>query len=163
MDVLTNDAMRLFRSERDVARHLRVVMRNAPGAKTERSRIQIARLPLKPRPVNRPPVKTRRRSRLKPSSPQPQLLKRFAQQNRRRFSRTSRRILLLPTMNQPIKKSPSSNDDRIRRNAPPIAQQHTADAVLSSQFPVLSAINYIVIPTLSLPKGKDLLLLSAEC
>src|SRR6266851_5084310 len=106
---------------------MRVVMRHASGAKTERSRIQIARLPLKARPVNRAPVKPRRRSRLKPASPQLQLLKRFAQQNRRRFSRTSRRILLLPAMNQPVKKSPSSDDDRIRRNAPPIAKQHTAN------------------------------------
>src|SRR6202140_1761390 len=125
MHVLANDAMRLFRGKRDVTRHLRVVMRNAPGAKTERSRIHIARLPLKARPVNRPPVKTRRRSRLKPASPQPKLLDRFSKQNRRRFSRTSRRILLLAAMNQPVKKSPSSNDDRIRRNAPPIANDQT--------------------------------------
>src|SRR6202043_4061262 len=99
--------------KRDVARHLRVVMRHAPSAKTERGRIQIARLPLKARPVNRPPVKPRRRSCLQRASPQPKLLKRFAQQNRRRFSRKTRRILLLPAMNQPFKKSPSSNDDRI--------------------------------------------------
>src|SRR6266478_7959437 len=142
MHILANDAMRLFRSKRDVARHQRVMMRNAPRAKTERSRIQIARLPLKARPVNRPPIEPRRRSRLKPASPQPQLLKRFAQQNRRRFSRTSRRILLLPAMNQPVKKSPSSNNDRIRRNTPPIAKQNTADAVLSSQFPVLSSFGF---------------------
>ena len=36
--------MRLFSRERDVARHLRVVMRDAPGAKTERSRIGVAGL-----------------------------------------------------------------------------------------------------------------------
>src|ERR1700675_3763064 len=163
MDVLANNAMRLFRGKRDVARHLRVVMGHAPRAKTEWSRIQIARLPLKTRPFNLPPVKPRRRSLLKPASPQPKLIKQFPKQNPRRFSPTSRRILLLPTMNQPVKKSPSSNDDRIRRNTPPIAKQNAADKVLSSQFPVLSAINYIVILTLSLPKGKDLLLLTAEC
>src|SRR6267378_7699602 len=151
--------MRLFRSKRDVARHLRVVMRHAPRAKAKWRRIQIARLPLKARPVNRPPVKPRRRPRLKPASPQPQLLKRFAQQNRRRFSRTSRRILLLPAMNQPVKKSPCSNNDRVRRNPPPIAKQNTADNVLSSQFTVLSVPYYIVI----LSGAKDLLSLSAEC
>src|SRR6202795_5377752 len=139
MDVLANNAMRLFRGKRDVARHLRVVMGHAPRAKTEWSRIQIARLPLKTRPFNRPPVKPRRRSRLKPASPQPKLLKRFSKQNRRRFSRTSRRILLLAAMNQPVKKSPSSNDDCIRRNTSPIAKQDTADKVLSSQFSVLSS------------------------
>src|SRR5260370_23772371 len=46
MHVLANDAMRLFGGERDVARHLRVVMGNAPGAKAEWSRVQVARLPL---------------------------------------------------------------------------------------------------------------------
>src|SRR6202140_3870288 len=29
-------------------------------------------------------------------------------------------------MNQPVKKSPSSDDDRVRRNAPPIAKQNAA-------------------------------------
>src|SRR3982074_112267 len=163
MDVLANDAMRLFRSKRDVARHLRVVMRNAPSTKAEWSWIQIARLPLEARPVNRPPVKPRRRSGLKPACPQPKLLKRFAQQNRRRFSRTSRRILLFPAMNHPAHKRTSGDDDRIRRDTPPIAKQNAANAVLSPQFPVLSATNYIVVLTLSLPKGKDLFLLSAEC
>src|ERR1700686_1866682 len=139
MHVLANDAMRLFRSKRDVTRHLRVVMSDAPSAKTERSRTQIARLTLKARPANSSPAKPRRRSRLKPASPQPKLLERFSKQNRRRFSRTSRRILLLATMNQPVKKSPSSNDDRISRNTPPIAKQDTVDAVLSSQFSVLSS------------------------
>ena len=52
MDVLANDAMRRFGGKRDVARHLRVVMQNAPGAKAERSWIEIAGLALKARPVN---------------------------------------------------------------------------------------------------------------
>src|SRR5208282_2736723 len=112
---------------------LRVVMRHAPGAKAERSGIQIARLLLEARPVNRAPVETRRRPGLEPASAQAKLLERFAQQNRRRFSRTSRRILLLAAVNQPVKKSPGSDDDRISRNAPPIAQQDAANAVLSSR------------------------------
>src|SRR5208337_4428393 len=129
---------RLFRGKGDVAGHLRVVMRNAPGTKTERSGIQIARLPLEARPVNGAPVETRRRPGLEPASAQPKLLQRFAQQNRRRLSRTSRRILLFAAVDQPVEKSPGGDDDRTSRDAPPIAQQNTANAVASCQLPVLS-------------------------
>src|SRR5208282_5246150 len=112
MHVLTNDAMRLFGRKSDVAGHLRVMMRHSSRAEAEWSRIQIARLPLEARPLNGASVEPRRRPGLEPASAQPELLERFAQQNRRRFSRPSRRILLLPAMNQPVKKSPSSNDHR---------------------------------------------------
>jgi len=117
-------------------------MRDATRAKTERSRIHVARLSLKARPVNRPPVKPRRRPRLKPASPQPKLLKRFAQQNRRRFSRNVPPDTAAPRNESAVKKSPSSNNDRIRRNATPIAKQNTADKVLSSQFSVLSSFGF---------------------
>src|SRR5208282_3434979 len=130
MHVLANDAMRLSRCEGDVAGHLRVVMGNAPGAKAEWSRIQIAGLPLEAHPINRAPVEPRRRPGLEPASAQPKLLQRFTQQNRRRFSRPSRRILLLPAMNQPVQESTSSNDDRISRNAATIAKQDAAEAVV---------------------------------
>src|ERR1019366_8536799 len=127
MHVLANDAMRLFGGKGDVAGHLRVVMRHAPCTKAERSRVQIARLPLEARPVNAAPVKARRRPGLEPASAQAKLLKRFAQQTRRRFSRASRRILLFATMNQPVKKSSGSDDDRLSRDAAPIAQQDAAN------------------------------------
>ena len=140
MHVLANDAMRLFGGERDIARHLRIVMRNPPRSEAERSGIHISRLPLEARPVNRASVEPRRRPGLEPASAQAKLLERFAQQNRRRFSRTPRRILLLTAVNQPVKKSPGSDDDRIRRNAPPVAQQDAANAVLSSRFSVLSKV-----------------------
>src|SRR5208283_3512993 len=138
MHVLANDAMRLFGGKGDVARHLRVVMRNPPGAEAERSRIQIARLLLEPLPINRASVEPRRRPGFEPASAQAKLLERFAQQHRCRFSRTSGGILLLSAVNQPVKKSPSSDDDRIRRNAPPIAQQDAADTVVSRQSLVVS-------------------------
>ena len=127
MHVLANDAMRLFGGESDVARHLGVVMGHAPGAKAKGSRIHIARLPLKARPVNGAPVQTRRRPGLEPASAQAELLERFAQQNGCGLSRTSRRILLLAAVNQPVQKSSRRNDDHFSRDAPPIAEQNAAD------------------------------------
>src|SRR5208337_3352344 len=89
------------------------------------------RLPLEARPVNGAPVETRRRPRLEAASAQPKPLERFAEQNSRRFSRTSRRILLLAAVDQPVEKSPGGNDDRVRRNAAAVAQQDAAnDAVV---------------------------------
>ncbi len=127
MHVLANDAMRLFGGKSDVARHLRVVMGNPPRAKAKRSRVHIARLSLEARPVNGAAVKPRRRPGLEPASAQPKLLERFAKQNRRRFSRPSRGILLLAAMDQTVKKSSRGDYDHIGRNAPPIAQQDTAN------------------------------------
>jgi hypothetical protein len=94
-------------------------MRDAAGAKAERGGIRIARLPLKARPVDGAPVEPRRRPGLEPASAQPQLLERFAQQNGRRLSRTPRRILLLPAVNQPVEKSPGSDDDRVAETRRP--------------------------------------------
>src|SRR5205814_1994455 len=58
--VLANDAMGLRRGPGDVAGHLRIVMRNPLGAKTERSGIRIAGLNLKLRPINGAAIETRR-------------------------------------------------------------------------------------------------------
>src|SRR6202142_3907319 len=52
MHVLANDAVRLFRRESDVARHLRVVMRYAPGAKAKWSGIGVSRLTFEAGPVD---------------------------------------------------------------------------------------------------------------
>jgi hypothetical protein len=113
-------------------------MQNTPRAKTERSRIQIAGLSLKARPVNGAPVETRRRPGLEPASAQPKLLERFAQQNRCRFSRSSRRILLLAAVNQPVEKSPGSNDDRVGRDAAPIAQQDAANNAVVGRWSLVA-------------------------
>jgi len=86
MHVLANDAMRLFRRKSDIAGHLRLVMRNSMRTKAEGRGIRIARLLFKARPVDGASVQPRRRPGLKPASAQPQLLERFAQQNRCRFA-----------------------------------------------------------------------------
>src|ERR1035438_7012292 len=84
MHVLANDTVRLFGSESDVARHLGVVMRYAPGAKAERCGIGISRLKFEARPVDGAPVQAGRRSGLEPASAQAEFLERFAEQDRRR-------------------------------------------------------------------------------
>ena len=68
------------------------------------------------------PIQPRRSPRLQPALPQPQLLERFPQQNRSRLPTPSRRILLLPTMNQPIQKSPRRNNRRPCKHHPSIPQ-----------------------------------------
>src|ERR1700677_2527704 len=130
MDVLTNDAMRLFGRKSDVARHLRVVMRNTAGAKAERSGIQITRLPLKAGPVDGAAIETWRRSSLQTAPAQPELLERFAEENCGGLTGPSRRILLLPAMNQAIEKSSSRDDNRVRRDATAVAKKNAANAVV---------------------------------
>src|SRR5438128_12417075 len=82
--VLADDAMRLCCGVGDVTRHLRVVMRDALGAKTERRRIDVARLLLETRPVDAAPVKPRRSTRLQPAAAQAEILQRLAEQYSRR-------------------------------------------------------------------------------
>ena len=137
--VFADDAVRLGSGERDVARHLRVMMGHLLGAKTERRRVRIAGLSFELRPVNCPAVEPRRSSRLQPASAQAQLLQRFAQQNRRRFSGTSGGVLLFAAVNQAIEECSGGDDHGVGGNAAPVAEKNAADgAVLSSQFSVLS-------------------------
>ena len=58
-------------------------------------------------------------------SRQPKPLQSLTKQHRSRLPATPRRILLLPTMNQPIQKSPCSNNRRPRQHHPPIPQLQT--------------------------------------
>src|SRR6266478_4165527 len=106
MNVLTDDAMRLRRSPRNVTGDLRIVMSHSPGTKAEGRRISVARLHLKPRPVDSPAVKPRRRPSLKPATSQTELLERLAQQDRSRLPGASRRILLFTAMDQAVEERP---------------------------------------------------------
>jgi hypothetical protein len=74
MHVLANDAVRLFGGKGDVARHLRVVMGHAPGAKAERGGIRIAGLALEARPVDGATIEARGRSGLEAATAQPSFL-----------------------------------------------------------------------------------------
>src|ERR1051325_7664595 len=125
VDVFANNAVGFECRPGDVTRDLRIVVRNPLCTKAERSRIRIAGLNLKLRPVDCPAVKARRCSGLKPASAQPKTLEGFTQQNRIRLSGPSRRILLLATMNKPVKKSSRGDDDSLRPYSSPIAQTNS--------------------------------------
>src|SRR5437899_4007660 len=102
MNILANDAMRLFCRVRDIAGHLRVMMSDALGTKAERRGIGIARLKLEAGPVDGAAIEARRCAGLKPAAAQAELLQGFAQQDRRRLARTTRRILLLAAVDQTV-------------------------------------------------------------
>ena len=136
MNVFSDDAVRFLRREGDVTRDLRIVMRNSPSAKAKWSRVCIARLLFEARPVNSAPIKPRRRSGLETASAQAKLLERFAEENGSRFARAAGGILLLPAMNQPVKKSSGGDNDSIGRDAAAVTQENAADDILRSQFPV---------------------------
>jgi len=87
------------------------MMRDALRAKAEWRWIDVARLLLESRPVNAAPVKPRRSTRLQPAAAQPEILQRLAEQYRGRLARAPRRILLLATMNESVKKSSRRDDD----------------------------------------------------
>ena len=102
-------------------------LRNLSRAKTKRSRIGVPRLLRKSGPVDRPPIEPRRRPRLQAASSQAQPLQRLAQQHRCRLAASSRRIMLLPTVNQPIQKCSSSDDGCACVDHPPIPQTDADD------------------------------------
>ncbi len=64
MDVFTDDALGLWCGPGDVARDLRIMVRDAAGAKAEGRGIGVARLYLKAGPVDGTAVKTRRSASL---------------------------------------------------------------------------------------------------
>src|SRR5882724_5360271 len=127
MHVFADDAMRLFGRERDVAGHLCVVMGNAPGAKAEGRRVGVARLLGKLRPVDGASVETWRSAGLQTASAQPELLKRFAQQNCVGLSGTPSWILLLAAVNQTVEKRAGRDDDRAGGDAAAIAEENSSD------------------------------------
>ena len=79
--VLADDAMRLGRGVGDVAGDLRVVMRDALGAETERCGIVVAGLHGEARPVDGASVEAGRSAGLEAASAQAEILQRFAEQD----------------------------------------------------------------------------------
>src|SRR5262249_45236898 len=55
-------------------------------------------------------------------------LQRLAEQNSIRLTRSPRRILLFPAMNQSVKKSPGCNDDGLSANGAPVAEFDSENA-----------------------------------
>src|ERR1700722_4328896 len=127
MNVLANDAMRFRSGPRDITRNLRVVMRDALGAKAERCRIGITRLFCESRPVDAASIQPRRRPCLEPATAQSEILQRFAKKNRVRFSGSPGRILLLTAMNQSIEKSAGGDDYSFRAHGSTVAKLDSPD------------------------------------
>src|SRR5205807_5899537 len=109
--VLANNAMRLCRSPRDIARHLRVVMRDAPGAKAEWCGIGVSWLHGKPRPIDGAPVQTRGRTCLQAAAAQAQVFEGLAKQDCSGLAGTPRGILLFAAVNQPVEEGSGRDDD----------------------------------------------------
>src|ERR1700734_2473110 len=128
MHVLADNALSFARSPRDVAGHLRVMMRHALGAEAEGRGVGVSRLHREARPVNAAAIQARRRSRFQSATAQPQFLQRFTQQNRSRLPRAPGRILLLAVVNQAIQKSSGSDDHSLRAHGAAIAELDSEDA-----------------------------------
>src|SRR5437588_4937587 len=128
MNIFADDAMGLRRGPREVAGHLRVMMRDAPGAKAERRRIVIPRLYRESRPVNCAAIQPRWGASLQPASSEAQLFQGFTQQDGVRFAGASSGILLLAAVDQAVQESSGGDDDGLRANGAAIAQLHSDDA-----------------------------------
>ena len=130
MNVLANNPLSLWRRPGDVARHLRIVMRDLLSTEAEGRGIRVPGLDLELRPVDGAAIKARRSSGFQTASAQAKLFQSFAQQHGIRFAGAPRRILLLATMNQPIEKSPCGDDDGLSSDRAAIAQADSEDAAL---------------------------------
>ena len=124
VDVFPDDALSFRSGPRDVARHLRIMMGDPPGAKAEGRRIVVAGLDLEARPVDGAAIEARRGSRLQPATAQAEPLEGLAQQDGGRFARASRGILLFAAMNQAIEESAGRDDDRAGANRAAVAQSN---------------------------------------
>ena len=122
MHVLADDAMSFGGSPRDVAGHLRVVMRHPLGAEAERRGVCIARLLGEAGPIDGASIQTRRRSGLEPAAAQAQVLQRFPEENCVRFAGAPRGILLLASMYQSVEKSAGGDDDSLRAHSAAVAK-----------------------------------------
>src|SRR5208337_2466065 len=105
--------------ERDVARHLLVVMRHSLRTKAEGRGVVVARLNRELRPVDAAAVEARRSARLQAAPTQAECLERFAQQHSRWLAAAARRILLLATVNEPIEECARGDNDSLRRDRRP--------------------------------------------
>src|SRR5580765_2696664 len=109
MNILADDAVRLCRGKRQIARHL--LLHDFLCAEAERRRIGVPRLDFKARPVNAAAIQTRWRSGFQPATTQAKQLERFSQKLRRWLSAASGRIGLLTAVDQSVEKSSSGDDD----------------------------------------------------
>src|SRR6185437_13657517 len=84
--VFADDAMRFRRSPRNVARHLRIMVCDPPSAKAEGGGIGIAGLNLEFGPVDGSAIEAGRGSGFETAASETQILERFAEKDRVRFS-----------------------------------------------------------------------------
>src|SRR5262249_5811991 len=108
MHILANDAMRLLRSEGDIARDL--LLSDPASAEAEGRGIVIAGLHLEARPIDSPAIEAWRRSRFQPAAAKPEQLERLTQQLRRRLPASTSGIGLLAAMDQPVEKRSGGNN-----------------------------------------------------
>ncbi len=134
MHVLTDDSVCLRRGERDVTRHLLVMVRHPPGAEAEWRGIVVAGLHLELRPVNAASIETRRRPGLQTAAAQSKRLQRFTQQDRVWFPAASGGILLLAAMDKPVQKCSSGDDDRLRRDKASVTKANTKNSRFAFRF-----------------------------
>src|SRR5579862_847545 len=97
--------------------------------------IGVAGLKLELRPVDGAAVEARRRTCFEAATAQSKLLQRFAQQNRSRLARASRRILLLATVDQSVEECSGRNDDGTRADGAAITK---FDATTDARSAVIS-------------------------
>src|SRR5580704_7756146 len=131
-DILANDAQRLRRGVRDVARNL--ALRELAGAKTERSGIGITGLRFETAPVDGAAIEARRRSGLEPASAQTETLQSLTKQNGGRLAAPSGGIALLSAVNQSVEKRSGSNYGRARNDGSTIAKTNACDRSIVEDY-----------------------------
>ena len=124
MDVFADYSVGFFGRKCDVTGNLTVMVRDLFRAKAKWRGINVTWLDFKPRPINRPPIKSRGRACLQTASTQAEILQCLPKQHSRRLTGASCWILLLAAMDQSVQKSPGRDDYSLRRHASarPLAQ-----------------------------------------
>src|SRR5215468_3341065 len=97
-------------------------MRHPFGPKTEGRGIGIARLKLETRPIDGAAIEPRRSTRLQTAASQTQFLQRFAEENGRWLAGTSRRVLLLATVDETVQERPGGDDYSVCTDGPTVAK-----------------------------------------
>src|SRR5579863_7115533 len=140
MHVLADDAVCLRRRVGDVARNLRVVMRDPLGTKAERCGVDVARLFGEARPVDAASIQTRRSAGLEPTAAKAKFFQSLAQQDGGGFAGTPRRILLLAAVDEAIEERSGRDDDGLRADGAAVAKSDAENATaVVSPFALLRA------------------------
>ncbi len=105
------DCMGLIRSSGNRAVNL-WPQRVRPGKRRHRPLLEVARLPFQARPVDGPPIKARRRSRLQPALPQPDFAKLRPESDSGPFIAPAAGKHLLTHEHTRVQKRASRNDER---------------------------------------------------